>query len=282
MCRWIAYSGPEIYLKDLVIEPKRSLLVQSWLAQENYVEGVDGMPDGAFPTNGDGFGLGWYGDEECPGIYRELRPAWADQNLISLARHIRSGLFFAHVRASHNSLVQRTNAHPFSHRNWMFQHNGEIPGFPRLKRDMALQIDPELFPHIQGTTDAEMAFFLALTLGLDEDPQRALEAMIAQVERLREAAAIDAPLRFTCALSDGERLYALRYSSDNDSKTLYGNVGHQAASDLIEGVTSDAPAQIIVSEPLDDSGERWEAVPESSFVIVRDGELDVRDFRPAG
>jgi len=126
MCRWLAYSGPEIYLEDLIIKPSRSLLVQSRFARENYVKNMPGLPDGAFPTNGDGFGVAWYGEREHPGLYRDLRPAWSDRNLVNLAEQIKSGLFLAHLRAAYHGLVQRTNSHPFRHGCWTFQHNGEI------------------------------------------------------------------------------------------------------------------------------------------------------------
>ncbi len=89
MCRWIAYKGKPIYLDALVAAPERSLIAQSICAAEAKVS-----------TNGDGFGVGWYGDREVPGLYREVRPAWSDENLKSLCSQVRSSLFFAHVRAS--------------------------------------------------------------------------------------------------------------------------------------------------------------------------------------
>src|SRR4029453_5286477 len=83
MGRWIAYRGETIPLERYVTEPAHSLLVQSLSALES-----------AGSTNGDGFGLGWYGEREEPGLYREVRPAWSDENLKHLCRHIRSPLFF--------------------------------------------------------------------------------------------------------------------------------------------------------------------------------------------
>ena len=51
MCRWLAYSGAPVLLEDLLYKPKNSLVVQSLHSQL-----------GAETTNGDGFGVGWYGD----------------------------------------------------------------------------------------------------------------------------------------------------------------------------------------------------------------------------
>ena len=56
MCRWLAYSGAPVRLEDLLFKPKNSLVMQSKHSQM-----------GATTVNGDGFGVGWYADEPCPG-----------------------------------------------------------------------------------------------------------------------------------------------------------------------------------------------------------------------
>ena len=84
MCRWIAYRGETIPLEQYVTAPAHSLVVQSQRALESTAA-----------TNGDGFGMGWYGQHSEPGLYREVRPAWSDENLRYLCRHIRSHLYFA-------------------------------------------------------------------------------------------------------------------------------------------------------------------------------------------
>ena len=89
MCRWAAYLGEEVFLEDIVTAPCHSLIAQSHCAEQ-----------AKSPTNGDGFGLAWYGGRTEPGLYRDILPAWSDPNLKSLCRQIKSGLFLAHVRAS--------------------------------------------------------------------------------------------------------------------------------------------------------------------------------------
>ena len=115
MCRWIAYRGRPVFLESLLFEPENSLISQSLRCRKATVL-----------TNGDGFGIGWYGDRDTPALYRETLPAWNDRNLRSLAHHIRSPLFFAHVRASTGTATARINCHPFSHGRWMFMHNGQM------------------------------------------------------------------------------------------------------------------------------------------------------------
>ncbi len=281
MCRWLAYTGPEIYLEDLIIKPSRSLLVQSRFARENFVENLPGLPDGAFPTNGDGFGVAWYGSRERPGLYRDLRPAWSDKNLVNLAEQIKSGLFLAHLRAAYHGIVQRTNSHPFRHCCWTFQHNGEISGFEKIKRKLQFRIDEDLFPCIQGTTDSETAFYLALTFGLESEPRQAMEKMVGFVEAEMARAGIEDPFRLTCAFSDGKTLYAIRHATDNKPKTLYYNRS-RAGLDAVINDEREAPTGgvILLSEPIDDCPDNWVEVPSGSFVKVADGVVSVEAFVP--
>jgi predicted glutamine amidotransferase len=86
---------------------------------------------------------------------------------------------------------------------WTFQHNGEISGFEKIKRSLQFAIAEDLFPRIQGTTDSETAFFLALTFGLADRPRDAMEKMVGFVEHHQRQAGIAEPFRLTCAFSDG-------------------------------------------------------------------------------
>ncbi|KJY25830.1 class II glutamine amidotransferase, partial [Streptomyces katrae] len=104
MCRWLAYSGSPLLLDAVLYRPEHSLINQSLRARL-----------GVETTNGDGFGVGWYSPDGdgTPAVFRDTAPAWNNRNLRELAAHVRSPLFFAHVRASTGSAVQQTNCHPF-------------------------------------------------------------------------------------------------------------------------------------------------------------------------
>ena len=270
MCRWLAYMGPPIRLSDLLMRPDHSLIDQSRHATQN-VE----------TTNGDGFGVGWYGEDETPGVYRDTHPAWNDANFQHLASHIRSGLFLSHVRAATGTPVQNTNCHPFAFENWLFQHNGSVPEFSKLKRELMFDVDPDLFPFIQGSTDSETLFFLALTFGLREDPPAALARTMERVERARKDAGIERPIFFSACTTDGKRLWSVRYSSNNQSRTQYHSRHIHALRD-VDGVYEPLPegAVIVLSEPLDELSEHWEAVPESSLLVVDEDNTTIRPFRP--
>jgi len=272
MCRWQAYSGRAIRLEDLLFNAKHSLIDQSMSSRSAET-----------PTNGDGFGLGWYGTREFPGLFRSIRPAWNDFNLRDLAAQIESPLFLAHVRATSLATVQETNCHPFRHKQWLFVHNGEIFEVEKIRRELLMQVAPELFSHILGTTDSEVLFYLALTFGLERDPLGALQRMAGCVESIAKANGIAESLWMTLGISDGKTVYAVRYASDGEAPTLY----YSKAVDDLAQLTTDVrerlgpDARMIVSEPVGRIAEAWVLLPQASALRVRGGEIELSPFRPA-
>jgi glutamine amidotransferase len=277
MCRWLAYSGSPILLEELLYKPEHSLIDQSMHARL-----------GVGTTNGDGFGVGWYTPNESlePTLFRGTGPAWGDANLRELARSVRSGLFLAHIRASTGTAVQQTNCHPFRYGRWLWLHNGRIRGYTHLKRTLTLSVDPELYPKIEGSTDSELMFYLALTFGLEADPIGAVERMVGCVEDAGREHGIDNPMQMTVALSDGERLWAFRYSSERNSRSLFCST----AVDTLRAMYPDNPVlqrvseetRIVVSEPLGGLVGAWQPVAESSYELVKPGVDMVGPFDPVG
>ncbi len=270
MCRWLAYSGAPLFLEELIFKPKHSLIDQSLSSYQSDTT-----------TNGDGFGIGWYGDRDFPGVYRDTQPAWNDENLRDLASQIESPLFLAHVRAATGTAVQQTNCHPFRHGKFLFVHNGSIEGFRSLRRELSFAVAPELFPEIQGTTDSEIMFFLALTFGMQKDVVGGVAKMAWHIEEVAAKQGIENPLQMTLGISDGERIYAFRYSSEGKSRTLFHSVSKEAIQELHPDV-GELPddLRIVVSEPFSDLTDLWVEIPESSVVIVEQGEVSPLPFTP--
>ena len=275
MCRWLAYSGNAVPISRLVYDTEHSLIDQSLSARSSVQT-----------TNGDGFGVGWYDHHDSPGLYRNLRPAWNDPNLLDLCEHVRSPLFLAHIRAATSTPVQQTNCHPFRHRNWLFVHNGVVRQFERLQRDMAMAIDPSLYNRVRGSTDSELMFFLALTFGLADDPYDGIARMVGFIEDLALTRGVAHPVQMTLGIADGESLYAVRYSSERESRTLYYSASVAALRELIPeehrhrvDVFGD-DAITVVSEPFHGLEGGWHLVPESTFLSVRQGEVRLREFSP--
>jgi predicted glutamine amidotransferase len=273
VCRWLAYSGSPVRIEELVLKPKHSLIDQSLHSTM-----------GAETTNGDGFGIGWYGVGETPGVFHSVEPAWNDRNLRDLAAHVESGLVFAHIRASSGSPIQQTNCHPFRHGRWLWMHNGLIRDFHAVKRELVLEVTPELYPAIEGSTDSEVFFFLALTYGLEDDPPAAVERAVGLIEHVGRSHGIEHPIQMTVATTDGSTLWAFRYSSERDSRSLFystdvSTLRHQHPDNPVLHQLSDG-SRLVVSEPLGDLAGAWNEVPESSYGIVRQGQDDLRQFTP--
>jgi predicted glutamine amidotransferase len=274
MCRWLAYSGAPVLLEDLLYKPRNSLVVQSLHSQL-----------GAETTNGDGFGVGWYGTREVPGVFRSIEPAWNDRNLRELAGQITSRRVLAHIRASTGSPVQQTNCHPFRHGRWLMMHNGYIGELSRVRRDLALAVDPSLFPEIEGTTDTELLFHLALTQGLEEDPPAAMAQAVGLVEAIGRRRGVQFPIQMTVATTDGDTTWAFRYSSEGRSRSLFHSTDVSTLRDqypdnpVLHELSEDA--RLIVSEPLGDLHGAWREVPESTCVVVHGGHEELRPFVPA-
>ncbi|HXV32636.1 MAG TPA: class II glutamine amidotransferase [Gaiellaceae bacterium] len=273
MCRWLAYSGSPVPLEELLLKPKHSLIDQSLHSRL-----------GAETTNGDGFGIGWYGVGDTPGVFHSVEPAWNDRNLKDLARHLVSPLVFAHIRASTGGAIQQTNCHPFRYGRWLWMHNGFIGELPAVRRDLALAVDPSLFPLIEGSTDTEVFFYLALTLGLEDDPPEAVARAVGLIEATGRKHGVEHPIQMTVATTDGTSVWAFRYSSEGKSRSLF----HSTAVTTLREQYPDNPmlheladeARLVVSEPLGDLAGAWNEVPESTYGVIHAGEDELHPFRP--
>ena len=273
MCRWLAYTGSPILLTDVLYTRAHSLIDQSLHSRL-----------GAETTNGDGFGIGWYDAAPVPGVFRSIEPAWNDQNLRELAGHVSSPLFFAHIRAAIGSAVQQTNCHPFRYGRWLFMHNGFIDGYAAIKRDLVLAVDESLFPQIKGQADTEVLFYLALSFGLQDDPPEAVARAIGFVEACGRARGVQYPFQGTIATTDGENLWAFRYSTEGKSRSLFFSRDIRAVRQLapdreiLREVSDDT--RLVVSEPVGDLPDAWVEMPEASYGVVSKGGDQLLPFRP--
>ena len=272
MCRWLAYSGSPIALEELLVKRDRSLIDQSLHSRL-----------GATTTNGDGFGVGWYDLQGKPRLYRSTHPAWNDRNLRELAAGVSSPLFFAHIRASTGTAIQETNTHPFRYGRWLWMHNGLIREFSRVKRELVLAVDDSLYPSIEGTTDSETFFYLALTFGLESDPVAAVERGVGFIEEVGHRQGVELPIQMTVATSDGTSIWAFRYSSEGDSRSLF----FSTRMDTLKAMYPESElawlsdeTRVVVSEPLGDLPGVWNEVPESSYGVVQPGQDRLETFTP--
>jgi glutamine amidotransferase len=148
-----------------------------------------------------------------------------------------------------------------------------------------MAVDPELYPCIEGSTDSETMFYLALTFGLERDPIGGLERMAGFVEDVGHRAGVEHPLQMTVGHSDGERVYAARYASGPQVNTLF-------VSSCVQDIRLLMPAderfrhfsdeaRVVVSEPLIDLPGLWHEIPPGTALVVQDGPDQDVPFRPS-
>ncbi|NDW06170.1 class II glutamine amidotransferase [Jiella pacifica] len=286
MCRLLAYAGPPIFLDALLVEPRASLIAQSMAARRARTA-----------VNGDGSGIGWYGERAEPGLYRSIVPAWSDANLVSLCRQIRSPLFMAHVRAATSGEVSTANCHPFTDGRAIFTHNGQIGHYGRMRRAVEALIADDLYHLRQGSTDSEAIFLASRRNRSGEDAAGAIAATLADIAAIRDAAVGEMPtpretqagerremeqnpcgtdetgaIRFAAVHADGACLTAYRWADDGRPPSLYWRRHGNAA----------APGTVIASEPFDEVDDGWNLVPPSSVLTAwPDGRMTLRPFEPA-
>ena len=259
MCRFVAYMGEQgIKVEQLLREPANSLIKQSRWAKE----GLHGV-------NADGFGMAWYDldDNEDPGIFKTIQPAWNDSNLAHLCKKISSKCFLAHIRASTVGDVTKSNCHPFSHGQYSFVHNGTIRKFDKLKLKLFNFIDEDLFLKIRGNTDSECFFFLVMHFLEHQGCKDLIDAVRKSFEWINNLQTDEDQENFSrlnIAISNGRELIATRCVIQND-KALSLYYAKQP-----KGFT-------IASEPLDDIADRWVEVPTNHYLhIIEGSELAVK------
>jgi glutamine amidotransferase len=279
MCRFIAYLGEPILAEDLLTKPKNSLIHQSYHAEES-----------TEPLNGDGFGMGWYvkAVREEPGLFRSITPAWNNQNLKINAGIIKSNCFLAHIRAATMGTVALENSHPFQYKQYLMMHNGGIPGFIDIKRDIINRLSNHFYTWIKGQTDSEHVFALFMQnvsnnsngkegseIGLDVLTEN-FKITFEQIEELKAMRGIKKPSTYNMVISDGRRLIATRYSSDphNESRTLYYAKGKKYECDgnicRMIPESENPKSMLVVSEKLDEFVDEWIPIPDNYALRIEE------------
>ncbi|PIA14190.1 N-terminal nucleophile aminohydrolase [Coemansia reversa NRRL 1564] len=245
-------------------------------------------------VNGDGFGIGWYDEPWTQGcIFTSTLPAWSNLNLQRLAEKVKSGLVFAHVRATTGgTATSESNCHPWQYGNLMWMHNGNIGGFTRIKRRLLSALREDIFLSIQGTTDSEHAF--ALFLSMLENPknrtdfsyqelQQAMLRTIAQLNEWMDEAGINdedsenheiSLLNF--AVTDGQSVVCSRYITSRElpAASLFYSSGSEFRPETDSGSYHMAKANkredvvVVASEPLTYEKSDWLAIPTNVLLVI--------------
>lgn len=278
MCRFVAYLGHDVVLEDVLVKPVNSIVMQSLHARESTI-----------PTNGDGFGLGWYVPSISPepALFTSISPAWNDRNLLHLTAKITSPCFFAHVRAASAGGVTNYNCHPFIHGQWMLMHNGGINDFIVVKRHLRHLLDDDIYHWIQGETDSEHLFGLFLQLAKGRDLSKlsvvadTLEEALYEVNQLVQQYGTKGPSYYNVCLTDGERIVASRYCTDKKDKpeSLHYFNGSCFARGNFHKLKENHKHEciLVTSEKLTNFSAQWGDVPANHLLLVdKDRRIQLR------
>jgi glutamine amidotransferase len=240
MCRIAAYLGPEIPLKHFLLDPDHSLMVQSWAPRE--------MKEARL--NADGFGFGWFAEDNNPATYTNPMPIWTDPNLEGLGRVLTTNLWLAYVRsATRRTDVSHANTQPFSDNELIFTHNGYIDQFGEtLRHHIRHALTTECEKTIHGNTDSEYLFAL-LRQHLAQNNR--IEVALPEMFRLLTKWAGDVRLLLNIVIAQKDAIIATRHAINGDSPSLYYSDSDPAFPD----------GKLVASEPLTDRAN-WIEVPE--------------------
>ena len=105
--------------------------------------------------------------------------------------------------------------------------------------------------------------------------------MAGLVEELAAKHGVDNALQMTLGISDGDALYAVRYSTEGRSRTLYHTADREATMEIApDAGRFSRDARAIVSEPLSHLESEWIPVPEASFIELKHGHVKCVPFAP--
>jgi glutamine amidotransferase len=305
MCRVLAYLGPRVPLADLLLQPRNSLINQSF----------DSEYHGLMQLAGTGFASWEAGSvqESEPLIYRNAKPAFFDRNLHSLANKLTTTNLLAHVRATsyrETALVHDDNCHPFRYEGFRLAlaHNGGLPGWRDMLHEIMALSRPEIIAQHKGSTDTEALY--ALLMSQFEDPTAdmrpdeiidGLSRFMTEIRALKRRRGNSHPAKLKFFLADGNDLVAanmglgfddqrdipqsyeqLRQASPGSrERTLagiveplwfqagknYGLQGDHYGMSTIDAQQADAV--VVASEHLTDSPKDWTPVPLGHVVFFK-------------
>ncbi len=245
MCRHLAYLGPPVSLADVVTLPPNGLYEQSWAPRRQRYGTV----------NADGFGLGWYPQQEgaLPARYRRAVPIWADPNLPDLTRAVHSTCVLAAVRdATVGTAQDETAAAPYADGRWLFSHNGAVQDWERIVEDLGVQMEARDLLGLESRCDSALLWaLLAQRLHAGEPAEDALAWLVTRIAEIRPGA------RLNFLLTDGRTILATRRGDTLWYRT--GEHGVRVASEPDAGHEDEAGG---------DPEGAWREVPDDSLLVA--------------
>jgi glutamine amidotransferase len=219
MCRILAYLGPELPLENLLLKPTNSLIHQSKAPAHHPLLQLAGWGFGAWSET--------FNKPERPLIYRRAAPAFFDDNTTTVIPPLRAHTVLAHVRAStyrSETVITHENCHPFSYQGtrWSIVHNGSLPGWRLLQRELLPFFKDEFLSQMRGTTDTEFLYGLFLSLLEDDSPdgfQTTIERVLQLILQSMKKLGITKPTKLKLAFATEGQIVGVNFGSGFDGET---------------------------------------------------------------
>ena len=300
MCRILAYVGSELPVQSLLVDPENSLINQA----------LDPEAHPLLQLAGWGFG-GWSEHllrPEEPFRYRRPMAAFYDDNVEGIIPSLSASTLIAHVRAAAYdagvALVDE-NCHPFSFRGapWLVAHNGVLPGWKLLQRELLAHCEDRFLEQMRGTTDTEFLYVLLASLMKgdgDDDVQAAFETSLQLILGAMRKLDLVALTKMKMALIAPNRMIGVNLGFGHEGETemdadwrdlrtadagtpehdlsmvlepLYlltgtGFEDYENSYDVNPTPPEDATSAIFASEPLTDTAEDWTHIEFGQMVSV--------------
>lgn len=307
MCRMLAYLGPTIPFKKLLVEPPNSLVNQAKAPRHHPLLQLAGWGFAAWSKG--------FVDPLCPLIYKRACAAFFDDNLETLVPSLRGELLLAHVRAANyksEGLIADENCHPFSFEGapWVLAHNGFLLDWLVMQAELLSQCDNRWIVQRKGTTDTELIYTLFLTLlQKHADPysldslRTTLQALLTTLIQTSRKLRHNKPMKLKLLLASSDRLLAVNYGAGFDGETelsgdletlrsapidspefllstllepLYVQLGkdyHRCPVhfELATCQNRDVDTVLVASEPLSDDESLWGTLDFGQMLVVERG-----------
>ena len=300
MCRVLAYVGPDLPVESLLLTPENSLINQTLDPELHPILQLAG------------WGFGAWSDHllkpEAPLIYRRPIAAFYDDNAEGIIPSLQASTLLAHVRAASydaGAVLADENCHPFSYDEtpWIMAHNGALPNWRRLQRELLPHCKDEFLAQMRGTTDTEFLYMLLLSLldgDGDDDVRRGFEELLHVIRQAMQDLDLVALTKLKIALVSPGRIIGVNYGLGHDGETemdhdwrelrrsgagtddhdlsmvlepMYLLTGtnfqdYEGSYDVDVRPVDEATSAIFASEPLTEDGDDWRHIEFGQMVAI--------------
>ena len=268
MCRVLAYLGSRVGLDELITKPANSLVNQSFDPEHHHLLQLAGTGLASWDAEGR--------RPDTPFVYKNSRPSFYDRSLQSLCDHMATTNLLAHIRATsyRQASVHDENCHPFVYPKFRLAlaHNGGLPGWRDMLRDIVDACDPKVVRHLAGSTDTEPLYCLLMSQYADPTADMGVDEIVAGLTKFMRK------IRDIKKKHDNRKVAKLKFFLADGNDLVVANMG--LASDYAAAV--ERSHDELVQAPLGSPERTLAGVIEPVwFLAGRDYGLHHGEYRMA-